>query len=127
MAPEYIIYGQLSEKADVYSYGVVALEVISGNRNTDLIKLDDADEEAYLLQKAWKLYEKDKHLDLVDKTLDPNEYEAEEVKKIIEIGLLCIQASADMRPVMSEIVVMLQNKDVFQNMRPTMPILIETN
>ncbi|KAI9100335.1 hypothetical protein K1719_024553 [Acacia pycnantha] len=45
-APEYIIYGQLSEKADIYSYGVVALEVISGKKSTDLVKLDDADEEA---------------------------------------------------------------------------------
>ncbi|XP_028800639.1 cysteine-rich receptor-like protein kinase 3 [Neltuma alba] len=116
----------LFEKADVYSYGVVMLEVISGQKSTEL-RLDNNDEGAFLLQKAWKLYEKDRHLELVDNTLDPNAYDAEEVKRIIEIGLLCIQASADRRPMMSEIVVLLQNKDLLENITPTMPILIEAN
>ncbi|XP_054797345.1 cysteine-rich receptor-like protein kinase 2 isoform X3 [Prosopis cineraria] len=125
-APEYVFHGQLSEKADIYSYGVVVLEIISGQRSNEL-RLHGNDAGAFLLQKAWKLYEQDKHLELVDETLDPNEYDAEEVKKIIEIGLLCTQASANMRPVMSEIVVLLQNKNSLEKMRPTMPILIETN
>ncbi|XP_028799174.1 cold-responsive protein kinase 1-like [Neltuma alba] len=125
-APEYAIHGQLLEKADVYSYGVVILEVISGQKSTEL-RLDNNDEGAFLLQKAWKLYEIDRHLELVDNTLDPNAYDAEEVKRIIEIGLLCIQASADRRPIMPEIVVLLQNKDLLENITPTMPILIEAN
>ena len=43
---------------------------------------------------AWKLYERGMQLDLVDKRIELNEYDAEEVKKIIEIALLCTQASA---------------------------------
>ncbi|XP_028800637.1 cysteine-rich receptor-like protein kinase 3 [Neltuma alba] len=77
--------------------------------------------------KAWNLYEKGRHLELVDKTANPNGYDAEEVKRIIEIGLLCTQASADTRPMMSEVVALLQNKDLLDNISPTMPILIETN
>ncbi|KAK4278108.1 hypothetical protein QN277_016000 [Acacia crassicarpa] len=125
-APEYAIHGKLSEKADIYSYGVVVLEIISGQKCTEL-RLDSHDAGAFLIQKAWKLYEEEKHLELVDKALDPNEYDAEEVKKTIEIGLLCVQASADARPMMSEVVAMLQNKDLLENLRPSMPILIEMN
>ncbi|XP_054797342.1 cysteine-rich receptor-like protein kinase 2 isoform X2 [Prosopis cineraria] len=125
-APEYAIYGHLSEKADIYSYGVVILEIISG-QNCKELELNGDDEGIFLIKKAWKLYEKEKHLELVDKALDPNEYDAEEVKKIIEIGLLCIQASADVRPTMSEVVALLQNMDLLENLRPTMPILIEIN
>ncbi|KAI9100208.1 hypothetical protein K1719_024426 [Acacia pycnantha] len=125
-APEYVIYGQLSEKADVYSYGVVVLEIISAQKCREL-NVESDDEGAFLLQKAWNLYEKGRHLELVDKTLDPKGYDAEEVRKTIEIGLLCTQASAHTRPMMSEVVALLQNKDLSENIRPTMPILIETN
>ncbi|XP_028752741.1 cold-responsive protein kinase 1-like [Neltuma alba] len=124
-APEYAIHGQLSEKADIYSYGVVVLEIISGERSNEL-KVQGEFEGEFLLRKAWKLYERDTHIELVDDTLNPNDYNAEEVKKIIEIGLLCTQASAELRPSMSEVIVLLQGKGLLENMRPTMPILIET-
>ena len=65
------------------------------------------------------------HLDFVDNTLDPNDYDAEEVKKIIEIALLCTQASAEIRPKMSEVVGLLQNEGLAENITPTMPVLIE--
>ncbi|XP_028782542.1 cysteine-rich receptor-like protein kinase 2 [Neltuma alba] len=123
-APEYAIHGQLSEKVDVYSYGVIILEIVSGKRNNEL-NADGADEGGFLLQKAWNLYKRGIHLELVDETLEPNDYDAEEVKKIIEIGLLCTQASVGMRPKMSEVVALLQQNDLSEDMRPTMPILIE--
>ncbi|XP_028801993.1 cysteine-rich receptor-like protein kinase 2 isoform X2 [Neltuma alba] len=125
-APEYVIHGQLSEKVDIYSYGVVVLEIISGRKSEEL-RVDGDAEGEFLLKKAWKLYERGMHLELVDSALDSNEYDAEEVKKIIEIGLLCTQASPAIRPTMSEVVVLLQNKGLLENIRPTMPILIETN
>jgi len=66
-------------------------------------------------------------LELVDEAIDPNEYDAEEVKKIIEIALLCTQASAATRPTMSEVVVLLKSKSLMENMRPTMPVFVDTN
>ncbi|XP_019434794.1 PREDICTED: cysteine-rich receptor-like protein kinase 3 [Lupinus angustifolius] len=105
-APEYAIHGQVSEKADIYSYGVVVLEIISGQKSTE-VKLDENVHE-YLLQRTWKLYERGMHLELVDKDLESNEFDAEEVKKIIEIALLCTHASAAMRPTMSGVVVLLK-------------------
>ncbi|PNX71125.1 cysteine-rich receptor-like protein kinase 2-like protein, partial [Trifolium pratense] len=123
-APEYAIHGQLSEKADTYSYGIVVLEIISGQKSTEL-KADDDGE--YLLQKTWKLHERGVHLELVDKVLDPNDYDGEEVKKVIEIALMCTQASAGMRPTMSEVVALLQTKSLVEHLQPTMPVFVETN
>ncbi|KAF7831180.1 Cysteine-rich receptor-like protein kinase 2 [Senna tora] len=68
------------------------------------------------------------HLELVDNSLDPNDYDAAEVKKVIEIGLLCTQATAAMRPTMSEVVVLLKSKGLVEQMqRPSMPVFVETN
>ncbi|XP_028774940.1 cysteine-rich receptor-like protein kinase 2 [Neltuma alba] len=122
VAPEYAMHGQLSEKVDTYSYGVVILEIISGQKSSAL-KVDDESE--YLLQRAWKLYERGMHIAFVDKTLDPNEYDAEEVKKIIEIGLLCTQASPAARPRMSEVVRMLKRKSLMEHNQPTMPVYVD--
>jgi hypothetical protein len=80
----------------------------------------------YFLQ-AWKLYEVDRHLELVDKTLNPSDYDAEEVKKVIAIALLCTQATAAIRPTMSEIVVLLKSKNFVEHMKPTMPVFVNSN
>ncbi|KAG4995179.1 hypothetical protein AAZX31_11G214300 [Glycine max] len=127
IAPEYALHGQLSEKADTYSYGIVVLEIISGQKSTNVKVLDDDGEDEYLLRRAWKLYERGMHLELVDKSLDPYSYDAEEMKKVIGIALLCTQALAAMRPNMSEVVVLLSSNDLLEHMRPSMPIIIESN
>ncbi|KAK0596356.1 hypothetical protein LWI29_014901 [Acer saccharum] len=122
-APEYAIHGQLSVKVDAYSYGVVVLEIISGRKSTDQSK--DADE--YLLKQAWKLYENDMHKDLVDETLDPSEYKEEEIKKVIEIALMCTQSTAASRPTMSQVVVLLKSKGILDHRPVTAPTFVDTN
>ncbi|BAT88159.1 hypothetical protein LR48_Vigan09g144200 [Vigna angularis] len=124
-APEYVLHGQLSKKADTYSYGIVVLEIVSGQRCTDVKSVDGSHE--YLLRRAWDLYEKGMELELVDKSLGPNSYDIEELKKVIGIALLCTQPSAGMRPAMSEVVVLLSSNDFLEDMRPSMPIFIESN
>ena len=49
-APEYALHGQLSKKADTYSYGIVVLEIISGQKSTDVRVDDDGEEESLLRQ-----------------------------------------------------------------------------
>ena len=51
-APEYALHGQLSEKADTYSYGIVVLEIISGQKNIDVKVVDDDGEDEYLLRQV---------------------------------------------------------------------------
>ena len=64
----------------------------------------------------------------MDESLDPEEYEAEEVKKIIEIALMCAQSSVSMRPPMSEVVVLLRSKSSIErgSVPLTRPIFVES-
>ncbi|KAF1896824.1 hypothetical protein Lal_00034525 [Lupinus albus] len=102
LAPEYAMRGHLTEKADVFSFGVVALELVSGRPNADT-SLEG--ERVYLLEWAWKLYENDRILDLVDSEL--SEFNKEEVKRVVGIALLCTQTSPTLRPPMSRVVAMI--------------------
>ncbi|KAF3784931.1 Inactive protein kinase [Nymphaea thermarum] len=102
LAPEYAMRGHLTEKADVYGFGVLALEIISGRPNADT-SLDQ--KEIYLLEWAWHLHENNSHLKLVDPTLTV--YDEEEVLRVIRVALLCTQASPSLRPRMSRAVAML--------------------
>ncbi|KAL8211247.1 hypothetical protein R6Q57_005684 [Mikania cordata] len=101
IAPEYAIHGHVSEKVDTYSFGVLVLEIISGKRCTDDIENGSAT--CNLIDYAWNLYEDDIHVDLIDIALDSSEYIQEDVKKIIELSLMCTQTQASTRPSMSEI------------------------
>ncbi|KAL8155626.1 cold-responsive protein kinase 1-like [Apium graveolens] len=103
-APEYAIHGQLSEKVDTYSFGVVVLEIVSGKRCTSLITEPVT---ISLLEHAWNLYENDAHSDFIDQTLDPKEDIVNNAKKIIEIALMCTQSPTSARPTMSEVVAVL--------------------
>ncbi|KAI3722977.1 hypothetical protein L2E82_34228 [Cichorium intybus] len=110
VAPEYAIHGQLSEKVDTYSFGIVVLEIISGKRCHDVI--DHKSVNQSLLDHAWNLYESGTHVNLVDDKLDASEYVAEDAMKIIEIALMCTQSQVSARPAMSEVVTLLSDKSV---------------
>ncbi|GKV50135.1 hypothetical protein SLEP1_g56847 [Rubroshorea leprosula] len=102
LAPEYAMRGHLTEKADVFGFGVVALEILSGRPNSDNSQDND---KIYLLEWAWTLYESNQSLGLVDPTLV--EFDENEALRMMRVGLLCTQASPMMRPPMSRVVAML--------------------
>ncbi|XP_051149396.1 probable LRR receptor-like serine/threonine-protein kinase At1g56140 isoform X3 [Andrographis paniculata] len=102
LAPEYAMFGHLTEKADTFSFGVVALEIVSGKPSSHSCS---PDETSYLLERAWNLHEKNEETDLVDSSLP--EYNADEAARIISVALLCTQASPALRPAMSRAVAML--------------------
>ncbi|KAH7860420.1 hypothetical protein Vadar_013198 [Vaccinium darrowii] len=102
LAPEYAMRGHLTEKADVFGFGVVALEIVSGRLNSDS-SLEE--EKIYLLEWAWRLHENDSEVGLVDANL--LEFDEEEVKRVIGVALLCTQTSPQLRPSMSRVVAML--------------------
>lgn len=117
-APEYAIRGELSEKADIYSFGVLVLEIISCRKNTDLTL---PSEMQYLPEYAWKLYEKSMLMEIVDPKLSEHDIKEKDVMQAFHVALLCLQPHADLRPAMSEIVAMLTFKVemVTTPMRPT--------
>ncbi|KAK1260444.1 putative LRR receptor-like serine/threonine-protein kinase [Acorus gramineus] len=99
LAPEYALRGQLTRKADIYSFGVLLLEIVSGRCNTNT-RLPI--EEQYLLERTWCLHERNELVLLVDSSLN-GEFDAEEACRFLKIGLLCTQDSPKLRPSMSTI------------------------
>ncbi|KAF3434990.1 hypothetical protein FNV43_RR22077 [Rhamnella rubrinervis] len=106
IAPEYLSTGKSSEKTDVFGYGVMLLELITGQRAFDLARLAN-DDDVMLLDWVKGLL-KDRRLEtLVDFDLQGN-YNDDEVEQLIQVALLCTQGSPMERPKMSEVVRMLE-------------------
>ncbi|XP_061347362.1 cold-responsive protein kinase 1-like isoform X1 [Gastrolobium bilobum] len=103
VAPEYAIRNQVTRKSDIYSFGVLLLEIVSGRPNTNR-RLPV--EEQYLLTRAWDLYERGNLERLVDPFLD-GDFNVEEAVKFCKISLLCTQDSPQLRPSMSTVLDML--------------------
>ncbi|KAI4308055.1 hypothetical protein L6164_031173 [Bauhinia variegata] len=111
MAPEYAMRGYLTDKADVYSFGVVVLETISGKSNTNYWPSEDF---VYLLDWAYVLQERGNLLELVDPTLG-SDYSSEEAMMMLNVALLCTNASPTLRPTMSQAVSMLEGRTDIQD------------
>ncbi|XP_010033300.2 cysteine-rich receptor-like protein kinase 42 [Eucalyptus grandis] len=120
MAPEYLVRGQLTEKADVYSFGVLVLEIICGRKSSSF-----REETVSLLQMVWNFYKSDNLVEAVDSCLK-GEFPAQEASNVLRIGLLCTQASAAARPFMAEVVQMLTRED-FAIPQPTQPPFLNAN
>lgn len=101
LAPEYAMRGQLTKKADVYSFGVLMLEIISGKSSTH----GTGETPKFLLEQTWELYREGNLLDIVDKDL--GEYSEDEIVRFIKVALFCTQAAASRRPDMNQVVSML--------------------
>ncbi|KAI8551236.1 hypothetical protein RHMOL_Rhmol06G0169200 [Rhododendron molle] len=112
MAPEYAMRGYLTDKADVYSFGVVALEIVSGKSNTNY---RPKEEFVYLLDWAYVLQERGSLLELVDPDLGA-EYSSEEAMVMLNVALLCTNASPTLRPTMSQVVSMLEGRTAVQDL-----------
>ncbi|CAD5177244.1 unnamed protein product [Musa acuminata subsp. malaccensis] len=108
MAPEYVMHGSLSTKADVFSFGVLVLELISGRKNSAFSPLPDPEANS-LLEWAWKLYKKGQRLELLDPAV-ASTADAEQVAMCVQIGLLCTQSDPKLRPDMKRVVIILSKQ-----------------
>ncbi|XP_017418584.1 probable LRR receptor-like serine/threonine-protein kinase At5g10290 isoform X2 [Vigna angularis] len=108
IAPEYLSTGKSSERTDIFGYGIMLLELVTGQRAIDFSRLEEEDD-VLLLDHVKKL-QREKRLDvIVDCNLKKN-YVIGEVEMIVQIALLCTQASPEDRPAMSEVVRMLEGE-----------------
>ncbi|KAL5771683.1 hypothetical protein ACOSP7_015837 [Xanthoceras sorbifolium] len=108
MAPEYATAKVVTEKADVYSFGIVLLEIVSGKKNADH---RPNQESVYLIDDACVLHSKGKLVNLIDDKLQT--YDRDQALDILNIAILCIDRSPTLRPTMSEVVSVLEgNKKI---------------
>ncbi|KAF3643960.1 G-type lectin S-receptor-like serine/threonine-protein kinase [Capsicum annuum] len=108
MSPEYAVDGIFSVKSDVFSFGVLVLEIVSCKRNRGFVH---EDHNLNLLGHAWKLYKEDRSLELIDEQLADSCHISQALRSI-QVGLLCVQQRPDDRPNMSSVVLMLGNESL---------------
>lgn len=131
MAPEYAIGGLFSVKSDVFSFGILMLEILSGTRIRNLVSPEPyvnlaihviifqslilyrllfcviiSDNVSVYGVQAWMLWVEDRPLDLIDEILKDS-YNASQALRCIHIGLLCVQQHPQDRPNMSSVILML--------------------
>ncbi|RHN70638.1 putative protein kinase RLK-Pelle-SD-2b family [Medicago truncatula] len=104
LAPEWITSYAISEKSDVYSYGMVLLEIIGGRKNYDT---NESSEKSYFPSFAFKMMEEGKVRDILDSELKIDEHD-DRVQCAIRVALWCIQEDMSMRPSMTKVVQMLE-------------------
>ncbi|KAH6795542.1 hypothetical protein C2S51_036528 [Perilla frutescens var. frutescens] len=107
MSPEYAFDGKFSVKSDVFSLGVVILEIVSGKKNRGF-KHPSCYQN--LLEQAWLLWKENREFELMDPCYN-SLYVEWQVKRCIQVGLLCVQNAADERPMMPSVVLMLSSED----------------
>ncbi|KAI3419808.1 KxDL domain-containing protein, partial [Psidium guajava] len=108
MAPEYAMHGLFSVKSDVFSFGVLLLEIISGRKNNGFHLGEDGES---LLTFVWKLHSEGRGLELIDPLMKES-CDGVEVLKCIHIGLLCVQEDPAARPTMSLVVHILGSNTI---------------
>ncbi|CAN6694115.1 unnamed protein product [Malus baccata var. baccata] len=112
MAPEYAMRGYLTDKADVYSFGIVLLEIVSGRNNTSYRTKAEC---FYLLDWATLLKAQGNLMDIVDPRLG-SDFNKEEMMVTINVALLCTNATSAVRPTMSSVVSMLEGRVAVQEL-----------
>ncbi|XP_028063443.1 G-type lectin S-receptor-like serine/threonine-protein kinase At4g27290 isoform X3 [Camellia sinensis] len=107
MSPEYAINGHFSVKSDVFSFGVMVLEIVSGKKNRGFY---DPDHDLNLLGHAWKLWNEGKPIKLFDVFME-DPIPTSEVLRCIQVALLCVQQRPEDRPTMSSVLLMLDSEN----------------
>ncbi|CAN6168304.1 unnamed protein product [Urochloa humidicola] len=113
MSPEYVLRGQYSTKSDVFSFGILVIEIVTGLRNTGHY-FDEQNED--IISIVWRHWSEGRIAEMIDDSLGRNYSEAE-VLKCVNIGLLCLQQNPVDRPTMSDVMVML-NGDATSSLPP---------
>ncbi|KAI4326484.1 hypothetical protein MLD38_031794 [Melastoma candidum] len=105
VAPEYALYGQLTERSDVYSFGVVLLELLSGKK-----ALMANEDQPYLITDwAWSLVRNGQALDVIEDGM-PELGTPEVMEQYVLVAVLCSHPQLYARPTMDQVVKMLETE-----------------
>ncbi|XP_065859912.1 G-type lectin S-receptor-like serine/threonine-protein kinase At4g27290 [Euphorbia lathyris] len=114
MAPECTMDGHFSIKSDVFSFGVLVLEIVSGERNQGFCHPDHGHN---LVGHVWRLGMKEKELEVVDNCVLKSCC-LNQVQRCIQVALLCVQTLPEDRPDMLAVVVMLRSEGLLPQPKP---------
>lgn len=129
LAPEWLLEHGVSEKSDIYSYGMVLFEMIGGQRNVCLI--EDGEERS---QRRWQYFPKvvtekmreGKLMEVVDRRLvERGGMDEREVRRLVHVALWCIQEKARLRPTMASVVDMLEGHVPVEEPPETQMIIVD--
>ncbi|KAK1375184.1 putative cysteine-rich RLK (RECEPTOR-like protein kinase) 26 [Heracleum sosnowskyi] len=106
MAPEYALHGQFSARSDVFSFGILVLEILSGQKNHNFRNGENVED---LASFAWKNWREETASNILDPILKNNSASIREMMRCIHIGLLCVQENVTNRPTMASVMLMLNS------------------
>ncbi|KAI8536472.1 hypothetical protein RHMOL_Rhmol10G0259600 [Rhododendron molle] len=118
LAPEYISTGKASKEADVFSFGVVVLEIASGRKS---IRPTDEQSEIGLVEWVWDLYGRGQILSAVDEKLKSN-FDLKEVECLMIVGLWCAYPDHSLRPSIRQAIQALHFEAPMPNLPKNMPV-----
>ncbi|XP_044968679.1 cysteine-rich receptor-like protein kinase 6 isoform X2 [Hordeum vulgare subsp. vulgare] len=114
MAPEYVMRGNYSVKSDVFSFGVMVLEIVTGRKNSDTSQSED------LLTTIWEHWAAGTVLEAMDPCMN-NSCSESDVMRCIQVGLLCVQENPVDRPLMSAVAMMMLGSNTVSLGSPSKP------
>ncbi|KAG1347248.1 receptor-like serine/threonine-protein kinase SD1-7 [Cocos nucifera] len=106
MSPEYVMDGTFSVKSDVFSFGVLILEILTGKKNR---MVDHSGYSTNLIGHVWRLWAEGRCIELLDEVMGCS-YPISKLVRCTQVGLLCVQEGSKDRPTMAEVVLMLSNE-----------------
>ncbi|CAN7106842.1 unnamed protein product [Brassica rapa subsp. narinosa] len=105
MSPEYFREGLFSAKSDVFSFGVLMLEIICGRKNNSFHH--DSEGPLNLIVHAWNLFKENRIREVIDQSLGDSALDSPQVLRCVQVALLCVQQNAEDRPSMLDVVSMI--------------------
>ncbi|ANM58039.1 lectin protein kinase family protein [Arabidopsis thaliana] len=105
MSPEYFREGLFSAKSDVFSFGVLMLEIICGRKNNSFHH--DLEGPLNLIVHVWNLFKENKIREVIDLSLRDSALDYPQVLRCVQVALLCVQENAEDRPSMLDVVSMI--------------------
>ncbi|KQK16988.1 receptor-like cytosolic serine/threonine-protein kinase RBK1 isoform X2 [Brachypodium distachyon] len=122
MAPEYFMHGIINEKTDVFAYGVLLLELVTGRKAVDSSRQS-------LVIWAKPLLDSNNMKELVDPSLDVG-YDREEMALTLAVASMCIHHSSNLRPSMKSVVCFLkgdrESLELMGKPKPTKPLMFDS-
>ncbi|XP_061356626.1 L-type lectin-domain containing receptor kinase IX.1-like [Gastrolobium bilobum] len=119
LAPEYVSTGRASKESDVYSFGMVVLEIATGKKVVDVMK--DKDEEKGLIDWVWGHYGRGELLVAMDEILK-KDFDEKQGECLMIVGLWCAHPDANMRPSIRQAIQLLNFEAAMPNLPPKRPV-----